>query len=89
MLQDLHPGIRVLLMSVYNEDFITRRGDVDKEINFFHKPFTPGSLKQKVRELLDGWWAQGPAVLKIPAPLRVGRLEKIRLFIWIPPCFIL
>ena len=54
MMQDFHPGTRVLFMSGYNEDFIMQRGIVDKEINFFHKPFTPGSLKQKVRELLDG-----------------------------------
>lgn len=54
MMQDFHPATRVLFISGYNEDFIMRRGAVDKEINFFHKPFTPGSLKQKVRELLDG-----------------------------------
>ena len=41
-------------MSGYTDDAIARHGVLEPGIAFLQKPFTPFSLAQKVREVLDG-----------------------------------
>jgi two-component system cell cycle sensor histidine kinase/response regulator CckA len=48
-----HPGIRVLFMSGYTDDDITRRGMLQPGVPFLQKPFEPAELARKVREVLD------------------------------------
>lgn len=52
-LLDLFPDMRVLYVSGYTDDEILRQGIVQSSVEFLHKPFTPQSLLQKVREVLD------------------------------------
>jgi hypothetical protein len=40
-------------MSGYTDDAIARHGVLEPGIAFLQKPFTPFSLAQKVREVLD------------------------------------
>jgi len=47
------PEMRVLYMSGYTDDAIVRHGLGDGSANFIQKPFTPDTLAQKVREVLD------------------------------------
>jgi PAS domain S-box-containing protein len=52
-LMPLRPGMKVLFMSGYTEDAITRQGMLDPGTGFLEKPFTPDSLARKIRALLD------------------------------------
>ncbi len=52
-LRGLRPNSRVLFMSGYTDDAIARHGVLEPGIAFLQKPFTPLSLAQKVREVLD------------------------------------
>ncbi len=47
------PSLRVLYISGYNDDMVLRHGLAEAMNNFLQKPFTPASLAQKVREILD------------------------------------
>jgi DNA-binding NtrC family response regulator len=47
------PQMRVLCMSGYTDDQTLRDGVQGERIAFLQKPFTPDSLAQKVREVLD------------------------------------
>ncbi|MBP3959925.1 PAS domain S-box protein [Gemmata sp. G18] len=49
-----HPEARVLYVSGYTDDAVVRNGLSIDRVNFLPKPFTPTSLAQKVREVLDG-----------------------------------
>lgn len=51
-LQAEHPGLRVLFMSGYTEDVISRQGIVVAESAFLPKPFGLETLIRKVREVL-------------------------------------
>ncbi|MEX2606459.1 MAG: ATP-binding protein, partial [Kiritimatiellia bacterium] len=46
-------NLKVLFMSGYTSDVITRRGVLDEGMHFMSKPFTRDDLAHKVRELLD------------------------------------
>jgi signal transduction histidine kinase len=52
-LRVLRPETRVLFMSGYTDDAIARHGVLEPGLAFLPKPFTPFSLAQKVREVLD------------------------------------
>ena len=49
----LRPEVKVLYMSGYTDDAITRHGILEPGIHLIQKPFTPGALARKVREALD------------------------------------
>jgi signal transduction histidine kinase/CheY-like chemotaxis protein len=47
------PDIKIMFMSGYTDSAIVNSGTLQKEVAFLQKPFTPGSLTGKVREVLD------------------------------------
>jgi PAS domain S-box-containing protein len=48
-----YPHLRVLYMSGYSDDIITSGGVLEAGLAFLQKPFTPVTLAQKVRDVLD------------------------------------
>ena len=52
-LLETRPNLRVLFMSGYTDDAIVHQGVLDESANFIQKPFSPDSLAQKVRAVLD------------------------------------
>ena len=52
-LKSLRPEIKVLYMSGYTADKIAHHGVLDPDTHFIPKPFTPGQLSSKVREILE------------------------------------
>lgn len=48
-----HPSVRVLYMSGYTADIISRLGVLDEGITFIQKPFTVAELARKVRLALE------------------------------------
>ena len=53
-LATLRPETRVIYMSGYTDDAITRHGVLEPGFVFVQKPFTPDRLARAVREVLDG-----------------------------------
>jgi PAS domain S-box-containing protein len=49
----IRPDMKVLFMSGYTDDSIVRHGVLESEMAFLQKPFTPESMAQKVREVLN------------------------------------
>ena len=49
----LRSGIKLLFMSGYTADAIVHHGVLDAGTAFLQKPFTPGALARRVREVLD------------------------------------
>jgi CheY-like chemotaxis protein len=47
------PSVQVLFMSGYTEDAIVDRNVLKPDVNFISKPFGPGELTRRVREILD------------------------------------
>jgi len=47
------PGLKVLFLSGYMDDALLRRGVFRADETLLQKPFTPSSLAQRVREVLD------------------------------------
>ena len=48
------PAIRVLFVSGFTDETISRHGVLEEGVAFLQKPFTLETLSQKVREILDG-----------------------------------
>jgi CheY-like chemotaxis protein len=59
-IREFYPQIKVLYSSGYTDEAIVHLGVLEPGIAFLQKPFTPSSLKRKVRELL-GEPIQGPS----------------------------
>jgi DNA-binding response OmpR family regulator len=53
LLQDAYAGLRVLYVSGYATDVLSRYGVLEEGIALLHKPFTAGGLARRVREVLD------------------------------------
>jgi CheY-like chemotaxis protein len=49
-----HPNMRVLYMSGYTQNVIAGGGTLETGIAFLQKPFSPATLVEKVRDVLDG-----------------------------------
>jgi two-component system cell cycle sensor histidine kinase/response regulator CckA len=52
-LREARPHLRVLYMSGYANEAVIRRGVLAAGMPFLQKPFTPGVLSRRVREVLD------------------------------------
>jgi CheY-like chemotaxis protein len=49
----LRPSLRVLFVSGYAQSAIVREGVLEAGVDFLPKPFTPVTLRARVREILD------------------------------------
>jgi PAS domain S-box-containing protein len=56
------PGMKVLYMSGYTDNFIAGHGVLDPGTHLLHKPFTDDVLIRKVRGVLDGGMKSVPAL---------------------------
>jgi signal transduction histidine kinase/CheY-like chemotaxis protein len=52
-LKAIRPAMQVLFMSGYNQDVVAEHGILEPGTAYLAKPFTPGELAAKVRELLS------------------------------------
>lgn len=48
-----YPGIAVVFMSGYTSEHMMSRGEMGADVEVLDKPFTPGRLMAKMREVLD------------------------------------
>ena len=53
-LSTIRPDTRTLFMSGYMDDTLGERGILSTNANFIQKPFSPGTIAQRIREILDG-----------------------------------
>jgi len=60
------PSVRVLFVSGFTDETISRHGVLEEGVAFLQKPFTLETLSQKVREILD---CRGSGVRTRPTPL--------------------
>ena len=48
----LRPDLKVLYMSGYTDDAVVRHGVLSKDVPFIQKPFSPATLRTRIREIL-------------------------------------
>ena len=53
-LSAIRPETRALFMSGYMDDALGEQGVLPSSVNFIQKPFSPSTIAQKVRDILDG-----------------------------------
>lgn len=53
-LREPFPHLRVLFISGYTADVIERYGDLEADVEFLEKPFTPSQFLERVRAVLKG-----------------------------------
>jgi two-component system cell cycle sensor histidine kinase/response regulator CckA len=53
-LSAIRPETRTLFMSGYMDDALGEQGVLLSSVNFIQKPFSPSTIAQKVRDILDG-----------------------------------
>jgi CheY-like chemotaxis protein len=53
-LRQVRHEMRVLYMSGYTDEVISRSGSLDDRVDYIAKPFTPEALARKVRSVLGG-----------------------------------
>ncbi len=53
-LSAIRPDTRTLFMSGYMDDTLGEGGILSTNANFIQKPFSPGTIAQRIREILDG-----------------------------------
>ena len=63
-LKTTYPDLKILFTSGYTDDAIAQHGVLDPGVAFLPKPYTPATLAQKVREMLDVGGADHFAVAK-------------------------
>jgi PAS domain S-box-containing protein len=49
----LYPEVKVLLISGYTDKAVIHQGFIEPDMNLLQKPFSPGTLARRVREVLD------------------------------------
>jgi CheY-like chemotaxis protein len=52
-LHALRPSMKVLFASGYSQDVTSRHGELQPDVNFIQKPYTPHGLAARIRQLLD------------------------------------
>jgi two-component system, cell cycle sensor histidine kinase and response regulator CckA len=52
-IQELRPEAKLLFTTGYTEDQVVRGSVAKRGVSLLHKPFSPGSLARRVREVLD------------------------------------
>ena len=52
-LRAAQPSLPVLFVSGYSAEIISRHGVLARDAQFLNKPYTPGVLARKIREILD------------------------------------
>jgi len=66
-----NPSLRVLFMSGYADEAVTRGGELDPGAAFIEKPFSANDLARQVRRTLDGpERRRGPAPVRSASPSR-------------------
>jgi two-component system, cell cycle sensor histidine kinase and response regulator CckA len=58
-----HPSLKVLFMSGYTDQVVVEQGMIEARAPFLQKPFSPESLRRKLREVLDSASPSPPASL--------------------------
>ncbi|MBN1379152.1 MAG: PAS domain S-box protein [Gammaproteobacteria bacterium] len=53
ILKQQKPDLKVLFSSGYTEDQIAKRGILNKDVIFLHKPYSTDALARKIRDVLD------------------------------------
>jgi CheY-like chemotaxis protein len=53
VLAERQPSVRIVFMSGYTDDVVTRHGLLERRIAFIEKPFTRAALLSRVRDALD------------------------------------
>ena len=51
----INPKIKVLFISGYTNNQISKDGEIEAGVNLLNKPFSIVSLMKKIREILDKW----------------------------------